>query len=219
MKTGDKNMMMFGLLNSIVDPTKPKKDRVAKDPEKALANPSPSQIILTEVFHRSQDKADIISFDFFGDKKAKAPAGFLPELSTKDFSKYSLAPPAKGKGIPTVHIHHKFIVIDGETKNPTIYTGSANMSKNSVENNDENLLELKDNQALAQIYVAEFFRLYEHYRARAWWNRFHPAGKNAKATKKTEDFRLKTTRDDWAKRSYTKGTLDSISRINLTSKP
>lgn len=211
METGDKKKMMFGLLNSIVDPTKPKKSRVAKDPEKALANPTPSQQILTEVFHRAQKQSDIVSFAFFGEKKAKAPAGFLPELQTINTGKYSLSQP--GKNIPTVHIHHKFIVIDGETANPTIYTGSANMSKNSVENNDENLLEIKGNARLAQAYVAEFFRLYEHYRARALWDRYHPAGKT---TKKVAGLRLKTKRDDWVKSSYKEGTLEYISRVNLT---
>src|SRR6266542_4799872 len=32
---------------------------------------------------------------------------------------------------------------------------------------DENLLEIKGSPRLAQIYLAEFLRLYEHYRARA----------------------------------------------------
>jgi phosphatidylserine/phosphatidylglycerophosphate/cardiolipin synthase-like enzyme len=217
MNAGNQKKMMFGLLNSITDPTKSKKNKLAKDSDKAMANPTPSQQIQTEVFHRSQKQKDIVSFAFFGEKKAKAPAGFLPELQTIDTSKYSLYKPKKGKGAPTVHIHHKFIVIDGETDNPTIYTGSANMSKNSVENNDENLLEIKRNTKLAQIYVAEFFRLYEHYRARALWNRYHPAGSTA-SHGGAYNLRLKTTRDEWVKGAYKTGTLEYISRVNLTTK-
>ena len=63
-------------------------------------------------------------------------------------------------------IHHKFIVIDAEGANPVVYTKPANMSRNSEQYNDENLLEIRD-QRIAAIYLAEFLRLYEHYRARA----------------------------------------------------
>ena len=87
------------------------------------------------------------------------PAGFEPE--------FNIFPGTKPPGYPPVIIHHKFIVIDAETESPLIYTGSANMSGNSVFNNDENLLEMKGSPRIAHIYLAEFLRLYEHYRARA----------------------------------------------------
>ena len=70
-------------------------------------------------------------------------------------------------GAPPVTIHHKFIIIDAETDTPTIYTGSANMSDASQHSNDENLLEIKGDKKLAAVYMSEFLRLYEHYRARA----------------------------------------------------
>src|SRR5437870_9535686 len=105
----DQKKMMFGLLNSIVDTSHPKKPKLVADPEKALANPTPTQEILTQVFNRSRKEKDIVSFAFFGDKKAKAPKGFLPELQTIDTRKWSTSPPGLGQHIPTVHIHHKFI--------------------------------------------------------------------------------------------------------------
>jgi phosphatidylserine/phosphatidylglycerophosphate/cardiolipin synthase-like enzyme len=64
------------------------------------------------------------------------------------------------------HIHHKFILIDAETDHPVIYTGSANMSNNSNYNNDENLIEIRHAPEIGKTYLAEFMRLYEHYRAR-----------------------------------------------------
>ena len=64
-------------------------------------------------------------------------------------------------------IHHKFIVIDAETDSPLVYSGSANMSNASQYGNDENLLEIRGSRRIAGIYLAEFMRLYEHYRARA----------------------------------------------------
>jgi len=66
-----------------------------------------------------------------------------------------------------VRVHHKFVVIDAEGDNPVVFTGSANFSGNSLHKNDENLLEITNCPRLAGIYLAEFLRLYEHYRARA----------------------------------------------------
>ncbi len=40
------------------------------------------------------------------------------------------------------------------------------MSGNSVHGNDENLLEITNCPRLGQLYLAEFMRLFEHYRAR-----------------------------------------------------
>ena len=65
-----------------------------------------------------------------------------------------------------VRIHHKFVLIDAETSNPILYTGSANFSNNSQYRNDENILEISGHQQLAAAYLTEFMRLYEHYRAR-----------------------------------------------------
>jgi len=41
-----------------------------------------------------------------------------------------------------VRVHHKFVVIDGETDKPIVYTGSANFSGNALHHNDENLIEI-----------------------------------------------------------------------------
>lgn len=124
--------------------------------------------------------------------------------------------PAKSGGPPPIHVHHKFIVIDGDTDSPTIYTGSPNFSKSSENGNDENELEIKGNVRLAHIYVAEFMRLYNHYRARALWDKSHPSGKTKSPPKgqpTTHDtLVLKKTRDGWAKAAYTDGSTDCLAR-------
>src|SRR4029077_5179843 len=108
--------------------------------------------------------------------------------------------------VPAVHIHHKFIVIDAETQSPTIYSGSANLSKNSTNYNDENLLDIKGNPELAQTYFAEFIRLYEHYRARAIWDMGGTRrSSRSGATGSRQAFTLKTTRDGCVKQAYKKG--------------
>ena len=165
---GDQGKIMYGLLNSITDP------KTGKQTADGAA-PGKSQQILVEVYNRSRRDKKAIAYDFFG--KDNAPRGFLPEFSTIDLGGMSLAP--HGKGVAAVHIHHKFIIIDANASTPVVYTGSANMSKNSVEYNDENLLEIRGNSLLARTYLAEFMRLYNHYRARALWDLSHPRGGKA----------------------------------------
>ena len=114
-----------------------------------------------------------------------------------------------------------FIVIDAETPNPIIYTGSNNLSENSTHHNDENLLEIKGSPELAQTYFAEFMRLYEHYRARALWNMSHPPTKSKRKTvvkmdsKLGQTFTLKTTRNAWVKGAYKAGTSEYLARTLL----
>jgi phosphatidylserine/phosphatidylglycerophosphate/cardiolipin synthase-like enzyme len=200
--------LIYGLLNSIDDPDKPtKKGEKRKLPE-----------IASTIFHRSQKNPDTLPYTAFG---ADAPRGFLPELRTIDTSPYD-ASRTKGKakgakkksGPPPIHIHHKFIVIDGDTDAPTIYTGSPNFSAAAENANDENVLEIKGNVALAHAYVAEFMRLYNHYRARAIWNRTHEkgAGRKAKAGSEGDPLVLKRTRDAWVKDAYKNGTKASLAR-------
>ena len=52
-------------------------------------------------------------------------------------------------------MHHKVIVIDGET----VITGSYNFSKNAEKRNNENLLIIKGNSAIAAAYLAEFAKI------------------------------------------------------------
>ena len=42
-------------------------------------------------------------------------------------------------------------------------TGSANFSKASTDTNDENMLVIRGNKRIADIYFGEFLRLYSHY--------------------------------------------------------
>ena len=225
--TSDRKKLLFGMLNSISDPSKKKKKDDLSSSGEPPREPSENAKVQVELFHRSRKDKKVVAYAYF--HKGLAPAGFLPEFSAVDLSSRStLPPPKKGKkgGPPAVHIHHKFIIVDADTDKPTIYTGSANLSANSTNHNDENLLEITGSPDLARTYLAEFMRIYDHYHARALWNIAHPAaaketGRKPKvptgtAAKKLGDtFTLKTKRDDWVKGAYKRGTPEFLQRTTL----
>jgi phospholipase D-like protein len=64
------------------------------------------------------------------------------------------------------YIHDKFLLIDPLGDDPTVVTGSANFSPNSQINNDENMLIIRSDQRVADVYFGEFMRLFEHLYAR-----------------------------------------------------
>lgn len=185
----DRGMNMLGLVNRIATP------KAGSDPD-ALNG---GELATLEMFNRARDKRDVIDARYFDAKNL--PAGFEMEMR--------LFPGDKPPPFPPVIIHHKFIIIDGETDHPTIYTGSANMSNNSVHNNDENLLEIKGNRDLAQTYLAEFMRLFEHYRARAIAIDVKTGAKPA------EKFTLKKNFADWGQKYFLTGSAEQKSRVNL----
>lgn len=195
---GDNGKILHGMLNTIPKP----KEGAAE--------------IAVRLYHRSRKDKKVLKYGYFG--KDDAPRGFLPELYTLDVSRYA-AGKAPDERPWTVQIHHKFILIDGDTDRPTLYTGSANFSRNSTYNNDENLLEIKGNQRLAEVYVAEFMRLYEHFRARAIWDMAHPQGSEndfqAEAHTPAYPLVLKRRRADWDKKAYVEGTPAFLSRTHL----
>ncbi|MBI1821817.1 MAG: phospholipase [Nitrospirae bacterium] len=180
-KTGDKGKMMFGLVNNI-----------GKNPEENASGRKPVDAKV-EIYHRSHSNKDVVGHEFF--KRGQQPHGFSWEASH-----------LPGGGKFPVYIHHKFIVIDAETDNPIIYTGSANMSNNAVHKNDENIMEIKGCPRVAAIYLAEFMRLYEHYRARSAWNNYE-SGKN-------KTFKLAPD-SSWGKKAYAKDTPEYKARLNM----
>ncbi|MFL6845031.1 MAG: phospholipase D-like domain-containing protein [Allosphingosinicella sp.] len=62
-----------------------------------------------------------------------------------------------------VFIHTKIILIDPLSDNPVVVTGSANFSNNSSRNNDENQLFIFGECEVADVYIGEFMRMFDHY--------------------------------------------------------
>lgn len=61
-----------------------------------------------------------------------------------------------------LYIHTKFMLVDPLGKDPIVVTGSANFSENSQETNDENMLVIRGDLRVADIYFGEFMRIFNH---------------------------------------------------------
>jgi phosphatidylserine/phosphatidylglycerophosphate/cardiolipin synthase-like enzyme len=146
-----------------------------------------------EIWKQSQ-KGHVVGFEAF--KNKGVPPDFLPE---------KILWPGEDPKI-MVRVHHKFVVIDGESDHPTVFTGSANFSGDSLHKNDENLLEITDCPRLARMYFAEFMRLYEHYRARFAFGRRAAGDQTA--------FIL--TKDSaWCRKYFVAGSAEENARVTI----
>ncbi len=64
------------------------------------------------------------------------------------------------------YIHTKFMLVDPLGKDPLVVTGSANFSRPSQRINDENMLVIRGDTRVADIYLGVFLRIFDHHYAR-----------------------------------------------------
>jgi phosphatidylserine/phosphatidylglycerophosphate/cardiolipin synthase-like enzyme len=60
-------------------------------------------------------------------------------------------------------VHNKFMLVDPLSDDPIVVAGSANFSDASTRRNDENMVIVRGNLKVADIYLGEFMRLYSHH--------------------------------------------------------
>ena len=65
-------------------------------------------------------------------------------------------------------VHDKIVIIDPMSDDCVVATGSHNLGYKASYENDENLVIVRGNKALAQAYAVHAFDVYDHYRFRAW---------------------------------------------------
>jgi phosphatidylserine/phosphatidylglycerophosphate/cardiolipin synthase-like enzyme len=66
------------------------------------------------------------------------------------------------------YIHDKFMLVDPLGADPMVITGSANFSDASTTDNDENMLVIRGDKRVADIYLGEYMRFWNHYAFREW---------------------------------------------------
>jgi phosphatidylserine/phosphatidylglycerophosphate/cardiolipin synthase-like enzyme len=105
-------------------------------------------------------------------------------------------------------VHTKFLLIDPLSDDPLVCSGSANFSSNSLLQNDENMLFIRGNTRVADIYMTEFDRIFRHFY-------FRDIANELAAAKTSDDAKaafLDET-DGWTTSYFRPGTLKSNRRI------
>jgi phosphatidylserine/phosphatidylglycerophosphate/cardiolipin synthase-like enzyme len=74
------------------------------------------------------------------------------------------------------YLHTKILLVDPLSDDPTVITGSANFSPASTNGNDENMLVIRGDTDLADVYFSEYARIFQHFYARYWAARLVGAG-------------------------------------------
>ena len=69
-------------------------------------------------------------------------------------------------GVNVNWVHTKFMLVDPLGNKPMTLTGSANWSEASVNTNDENMVVIRADKRVADIYFGEFMRIFAHHRFR-----------------------------------------------------
>ncbi|HEY5787069.1 MAG TPA: phospholipase D-like domain-containing protein [Microlunatus sp.] len=62
-----------------------------------------------------------------------------------------------------LYSHTKYMLIDPLGDDPLVISGSGNFSDPSVKDNDENMLIIQDDSRVADIYLGEFMRVFNHF--------------------------------------------------------
>jgi phosphatidylserine/phosphatidylglycerophosphate/cardiolipin synthase-like enzyme len=64
------------------------------------------------------------------------------------------------------YMHTKYMLVDPLSDTPVVVTGSANWSEASARINDENMLVIRGDSRVADVYLGEFMRLFNHFELR-----------------------------------------------------
>lgn len=104
----------------------------------------------TALFHRHGDKVEVVAATEVKDQFGAWQKELL-------------------KSGPNAHaiIHDKIVVIDPSTPDCVVITGSHNQGYRASYNNDENLMIVQGNRALAQAYAVHVMDIYGHYHFRS----------------------------------------------------
>ncbi len=96
------------------------------------------------------------------------------------------------------YLHTKYMLVDPLSDDPIVITGSANFSNASTVDNDENMLIIRGDTRVADIFLGEFMRLFNHFQVRNLLNKLSDEAEAA-------SFPL-VPDGSWTKPAYTIGT-------------
>jgi phosphatidylserine/phosphatidylglycerophosphate/cardiolipin synthase-like enzyme len=111
-----------------------------------------------------------------------------------------------------LYIHDKFLLVDPLSSDPITVTGTANFSGTSQQNNDENMLVIRGDQRVADIYFGEFMCIFDHLYARYLVRKIDSAQIKAGKPKKTGGGYLKEQTAEWLDVHFTPGSRKDLRR-------
>lgn len=103
------------------------------------------------------------------------------------------------------YLHTKFMIVDPLTDDPIVITGSANFSDASTRSNDENMLVIRGNTRVADVFLGEFMRTFKHFELRNMVNEMSDDDQRA-------SFYL-CPDDSWTRPYYEDGTPQMAERL------
>jgi len=203
----------FGIAKELVDPIAQKRNQMRFV---LLEKPAPDaqRKALTADFNRV-----ILSFgtplgEIYQMKNGK-PTARVPikefELDKWFFEEEHFRP--KNDGF-VFFVHTKFLLIDPLSDDPLVCSGSANFSSGSLLQNDENMLLVRGNSRIADIYMTEFDRIFRHFYFRDIANQLAAAetSDDAKAIFLDET-------DEWTANYFKPRTLKNNRRLMFFEQP
>jgi len=105
------------------------------------------------------------------------------------------------------YVHTKIMLLDILTDDPLVFTGSANFSPASLLSNDENMLLIRGDTRVADIYTVEFMRLFNHFYFRHIAQLLARSGRNDPARAALLD-----PTDSWVDRHFRNGSYHTRRR-------
>lgn len=109
-------------------------------------------------------------------------------------------------------VHTKFLLIDPLSDDPLVCSGSANFSSNSLLQNDENMLLVRGDTRVADIYMTEFDRVFRHFYFRDVANEIEAKGGEAKGAFLDET-------DAWTDSYFKPGAFKTLRREMFFATP
>ncbi|NTU94379.1 MAG: hypothetical protein HGA56_10235 [Chlorobiaceae bacterium] len=99
------------------------------------------------------------------------------------------------------YIHDKFMLVDPLGNDPVVVTGTANFSDSSQCSNDENMIVIRGDHRVADIYFGEFMRIFDHLYARYMVEKM----KSEKKKENPDAGFLKEKTGEWLSQHFRKG--------------
>lgn len=202
----------------------------------AIMNKAKSSVFLTAAFGVSTQFAEIffkekgyLRYLLLESKGRGRSVDYVNKISENEYNRIALGAIIESNELENWHkenltnlnvhvryIHTKYMLVDPLSDRPITITGSANFSEASTKSNDENMLIIRGNKRVADIYIGEYMRLFKHFYFRNKINQAKYKNVSTGDGKPRKKY-LKST-DYWTKKYYVKNSVREKERLLFNGK-